>query len=96
MADNDSGFEKPRVEHVPQLHESYTPEHHMSPAKYAATRFSTLKPPMHHAPNPFRLLAMLSGKQWLFFLVGFIAWVCYIAWRFPPAIKFGSSYKNTN
>ncbi|KAJ8060530.1 hypothetical protein OCU04_010848 [Sclerotinia nivalis] len=50
-----------------------------SPAKksvgeYCRTRFSTLKPPMHKAPNPFKLLAMLNGKQWLFFFVGFVAW----------------------
>lgn len=43
--------------------------------EYITTRFSTLKPPMNHAPNPIRLLRMLSGKQWLFFLVGFTAWV---------------------
>lgn len=55
------------------LYESEAPE--MSIREYCATRFSTLKPPMHHAPNPFKLLAMLSGKQWLFFLVGFSAWV---------------------
>lgn len=57
------------------LRESPAPPE-MSIGQYAATRFSTLKPPMHKAPNPFRLLAMLSGKQWLFFLVGFLAWVC--------------------
>jgi SHS family lactate transporter-like MFS transporter len=54
--------------------ESHAP-HSMTVGEYAATRFSTLKPPMHKAPNPLRLLAMLSGKQWLFFLIGFIAWV---------------------
>lgn len=46
----------------------------MSAGRYIATRFSTLKPPMKKAPNPFKLLAMLNGQQWLFFLVGFIAW----------------------
>lgn len=54
--------------------ESHHP-HEMTAGEYAATRVSTLKPPMHKAPNPFTLLAMLSGKQWLFFLVGFLAWV---------------------
>jgi SHS family lactate transporter-like MFS transporter len=58
----------------PALHESHSPPH-MTAKEYALTRFSTLKPPMNKAPNPFRLLAMLSGKQWLFFLVGFLAWV---------------------
>ncbi|KAH8593438.1 carboxylic acid transporter protein-like protein [Bisporella sp. PMI_857] len=48
--------------------------HKMSVGKYIATRFSTLKPPMLSAPNPIRLLRLLNGKQWLFFLCGFIAW----------------------
>jgi len=47
---------------------------HMSPAKYAATRITTLKPPMAHAANPFKLLALLNTQQWLFFLVAFFAW----------------------
>ncbi|KIW25949.1 uncharacterized protein PV07_09083 [Cladophialophora immunda] len=46
----------------------------MSPARYAATRISTLKPPMAKAPNPFKLLAMLNTQQWLFFLVAFFGW----------------------
>lgn len=65
----------------PALHESHDP-HHMTVGEYAATRFSTLKPPMHKAPNPFRLLAMLNTKQWLFFFVGFIAWVGSILTHF--------------
>jgi hypothetical protein len=67
--------------------ESHAP-HEMSIKEYALTRFSSLRPPMHDAPNPFRLLMMLSGKQWLFFLVAFLAWVCAFASRFdigdPP------------
>ncbi|OCT48616.1 Carboxylic acid transporter protein like protein [Cladophialophora carrionii] len=47
---------------------------HMSPAKYAATRVTTLKPPLAKAPNPFKLLALLNTQQWLFFLVAFLAW----------------------
>ena len=47
---------------------------HMSPAKYAATRITTLKPPMAKAENPFKLLAMLNTQQWMFFLVAFLAW----------------------
>lgn len=47
---------------------------HMSPGKYAATRLTTLKPPMSKAPNPFKLLALLNTQQWLFFLVAFFAW----------------------
>jgi hypothetical protein len=50
--------------------------HQMSAKEYALTRFSTLRPPMHHAPNPIRLLMMLNTKQWMFFLVAFLAWVC--------------------
>ncbi|CAG8961727.1 hypothetical protein HYFRA_00006268 [Hymenoscyphus fraxineus] len=57
----------------PAVHESLAP-HKMTAGEYARTRFSTLKPPMHKAPNPIRLLRLLSGKQWLFFLCGFIAW----------------------
>lgn len=80
MAEISGNDEKVVATHIPDtavdpvVHESHYPEK-ISASKYATTRLSTLKPPMHHAPNPFRLLAMLSGKQWLFFLVGFFAWV---------------------
>jgi len=47
---------------------------HMSVGRYVATRIPTLKPPMHKAPNPFKLLALLNFQQWMFFLVAFIAW----------------------
>lgn len=47
---------------------------HMSVGRYLATRLPTLKPPMHKAPNPFKLLAMLNFQQWMFFLVAFSAW----------------------
>jgi SHS family lactate transporter-like MFS transporter len=73
-----SSDEKVAATHVPDAPgavESHAPPK-MSVGKYAATRFSTLKPPMNKAPNPFTLLGMLNGRQWLFFLVGFIAWVC--------------------
>ena len=46
----------------------------MSIGRYAATRFSTLKPPMEKTPNPFKLLSLLNTKQWMFFLVAFFAW----------------------
>lgn len=46
----------------------------MSAGRYIATRIPTLKPPMNKAPNPFKLLAMLNTQQWMFFLVGFLAW----------------------
>ncbi|OZJ05264.1 hypothetical protein BZG36_01971 [Bifiguratus adelaidae] len=32
------------------------------------------KPPRTPLANPFRLMAMLTAKQWLFFLVGWAAW----------------------
>jgi len=74
MADHSSTDEKVAKTTSPTAyHESEAP-HEKSVGEYAATRFSTLKPPMHKAPNPIRLLGMLSGKQWLFFLVGFAAW----------------------
>jgi SHS family lactate transporter-like MFS transporter len=69
--------EKVAAAHVPDAtgtYESPAPEK-MTAGRYAATRLITLKPPMNKAPNPFTLLAMLSGKQWLFFFCGFIAWV---------------------
>ncbi len=63
----DSGDEYPAYED-PHSYE------HMSVGRYLATRLPTLKPPMRRAPNPFKLLAMLNFQQWMFFLVGFIAW----------------------
>ncbi|KAK4544612.1 hypothetical protein LTR36_004184 [Oleoguttula mirabilis] len=52
----------------------HTPEENMSAGRYLATRFSSLKPPMDEVENPIKLLASLSGKQWLFFACAFIAW----------------------
>lgn len=46
----------------------------MSAGRYIATRFSSLKPPMAKAPNPFSALALLTFQQWMFFLVAFLAW----------------------
>lgn len=51
-----------------------TTEQHMSASKYAATRVSSLKPPMAKVANPFKLLTLLSTQQWMFFLVAFFAW----------------------
>src|ERR1035437_3146524 len=72
MADS-SGDEKPKAVHVPDVDHVPHNDHKISAGKYAATRVSTLKPPMNKAPNPITLLRMLNGKQWLFFLVGFLA-----------------------
>lgn len=79
MADHSSEDEKAVREtgHDAAVHESTAPPE-MSAVQYATTRFSTLKPPMHKAPNPIRLLRMLTGKQWLFWLVGFVAWVNFL------------------
>ena len=44
-------------------------EEHMSIGRYAATRISTLKPPMAKAPNPIRLLRLLNFQQWMFLYV---------------------------
>ncbi|MCJ1339798.1 hypothetical protein MMC09_005090 [Bachmanniomyces sp. S44760] len=55
------------------IYEHSAPEN-MSVGQYVSTRISTLKPPLHKMPNPFRLLAMLNTQQWLFFLVGFFGW----------------------
>ncbi|CAL3971459.1 unnamed protein product [Diplocarpon coronariae] len=73
MADpmtGDKAVEEPRSPEA--IHESHAPV--QSVGKYAATRLSSLKPPMNKAPNPLTLLAMLSTKQWLFFSVAFFAW----------------------
>ena len=46
----------------------------MTAGRYIATRLSSLKPPMNRLENPFKLLALLSFKQWMFFLVAFLGW----------------------
>jgi len=46
----------------------------MSAGRYAATRISSLRPPLKPIPNPFKTLALLNLQQWLFFLVAFLAW----------------------
>lgn len=68
-----------RKENVPAAHpysydDAELSNRRMSPAQYAATRLTTLKPTRDKAPNPFKLLAMLNTQQWLFFLVAFFAW----------------------
>ncbi|KAL2038047.1 hypothetical protein N7G274_009267 [Stereocaulon virgatum] len=49
-------------------------EEKMSVSRYIATRILTLKPPMNKVDNPFKLLALLTFQQWMFFLVGFLGW----------------------
>ena len=62
------------LHHEPALTKVDTTDTQMSAGRYAATRLSTLKPPMTKAPNPIRLLRLLNTQQWLFFLVAFLAW----------------------
>lgn len=46
----------------------------MSVGRYLATRITTLKPPGHVPPNPFKALGQLNWQQWQFFLVAFAGW----------------------
>ncbi|KAH9988523.1 MFS general substrate transporter [Xylariaceae sp. FL0662B] len=52
----------------------YPPYHGMSVGQYLTSRVSTLKPPMAKAPNPWKLVRMLTRRQWTFFGVAFWAW----------------------
>jgi len=52
----------------------FAEEENMSVRRYLATRLSTLKPPMDKVDNPFTLLGSLTLRNWLFFLVAFVAW----------------------
>jgi hypothetical protein len=55
------------------------PEENMSVGRYLATRVTSLRPPMHKAPNPLKALMLLNKQQWLFFLVCLFTWVlCYL------------------
>ena len=67
--------EKPypsQSEYASGAHTSAVPQ--PSASRYAATRLSTLKPPMAKVQNPIALLRLLNLQQWLFFLVAFFAW----------------------
>lgn len=48
-------------------------EKKMTVKEYLASRFPTLKPPMTRPENPFKLLGLLSKKDWLFFSVAMSA-----------------------
>lgn len=52
----------------------YSDRVHMTVGEYCVTRLTSLKPPMHRIPNPFKTLALLNLQQWMFFLVAFVAW----------------------
>lgn len=65
MADTKETYTAPSHEVSP----SSFPEENMSVGRYLATRVTSLRPPMHKAPNPFKALMLLNKQQWLFFLV---------------------------
>ena len=67
-------YQDEKLRHVSPPSEYDEHERHMSVGEYIATRLPSLKPPMHQAPNPFSLLRLLNLRQWLFFLVAFLAW----------------------
>jgi len=67
--------DEPAPRTAPETEYGHAPHHGMSASQYVATRFSSLKPPMLAAPNPIRLLRMLTRMQWAFFAVAFFAWV---------------------
>ncbi|CAK7273532.1 Carboxylic acid transporter [Sporothrix epigloea] len=50
------------------------PHHGMTMGQYLGSRFSTLKPVMAEAPNPIRVLGMVTRRQWAFFWVAFLGW----------------------
>ena len=52
----------------------YEPDDEMSVSRYLATRFATLKPPMLLPPSPFKLLGLLTRRDWLFFSVSPNVW----------------------
>ena len=61
--------------HMPGDEFADVPPHHgMSAGQYFASRFSSLKPPMAKAPNPVAIIRSLTGRQWAFFMVAFVAW----------------------
>lgn len=72
MAEKSETAYSPAVNHPP-AGDSYR-DQNMSPGRYIATRFSTLKPTFTKVQNPFALLRLLNFQQWMFFLVAFCAW----------------------
>jgi SHS family lactate transporter-like MFS transporter len=93
MSDN----EKPTTDHAPvatrpapvEEHLGDEPPHHgMSAGQYIASRFSSLKPPMSKLPSPFKLIMMLNGHHWAFFLVAFFAWVRLLLDQVTPSLAF--------
>ncbi|EPE10916.1 sugar transporter family protein [Ophiostoma piceae UAMH 11346] len=61
--------------HLPEDEFADVPPHHgMGVGQYITSRFSSLKPPMAKAPNPIAIIRSLTGRQWAFFMVAFVAW----------------------
>ena len=61
----------------------------LSVGQYIASRIPTLRPPFAPVPNPFKMLALLSFRNWMFFLVAFLGWTWYVSivhlqWTLPP------------
>ena len=53
----------------------YEPDDEMSVGRYLSTRFATLVPPrMILPPSPFKLLGLLTRRDWLFFGVSPNVW----------------------
>ena len=69
MADPDGSSEKAAAANSTTSPTDHHYDEHMSIGRYAATRITTLKPPMAKIENPFRLLRMLNRQQWAFFAV---------------------------
>ncbi len=67
--------EKPGAQLPAEEFSDLPPHHGMTAGQYITTRFSSLKPPMTEAPNPLKLVAMITGRQWAFFFIAFVAWV---------------------
>ncbi|OBT90592.1 MFS transporter, SHS family, lactate transporter [Pseudogymnoascus sp. 03VT05] len=72
MADTQHAEKNGSLEEQPTMESQR--EVSMSAGEYIATRATTLKPPMNQAPNPIKLLLMLTRKQWAFFAIAFVAW----------------------
>jgi len=80
----DSGQYSRTADNGAAAEEDNTPHHGMSTREYINIIFTSLKPPMLSAPNPFRLVRMLNRQQWAFFAVAFFAWVSSGPAPFPP------------
>lgn len=68
----------------------HPPHYGMTAREYLASRITSLKPPMTKAPNPIRLIRMLTLRQWAFFGVAFWAWVSpvYLSSVSSVAVEF--------